>query len=183
MGLKQALLSLIFSYNPLWLRVGLETIYGELLQLGSNTDLVGLSRFLVSRLLSNPDILAEFAHPTVPHSYRDGHQEALNKFILKKFLELVYFLDCAKEHRLIRHNPCLFCPDSPHKASRDIIAAFSRGYLAGEGDIIKHLAYFGFEVKHKQTVLDEFDYAVSNIAVDLRCGLRLAKVDGFEVGF
>jgi abnormal spindle-like microcephaly-associated protein len=174
--MKQSLLFLILSYNPLWLRVGLETVYGELLPLGSNTDLVSLSRFLVTRLLSNPDILSEYAHPTVPHSYREGHQEALNKFILKKFLELVFFLDYAKEHRLIKHNPCLFCRDSQHKASRDIITAFSRDYLAGEGDIIKHLAYFGFEVKHKQTVLDEFDYAVTNIAVDLRCGLRLTKV-------
>ena len=174
--MKQALLLLILSYNPLWLRVGLETIFGELLPIGANTDLVGLSRFVVTRLLSNPDILAEFAHPSVPHSYREGHQDALNKFILKKFLELVYFLDYAKEQRLIRHNPCLFCPDSRHKTSRDIIISFSRDYLAGEGDIIKHLAYFGLEVKHKQTVLDEFDYAVSTIAVDLRCGLRLTKV-------
>ena len=174
--MKQSLLLLILSYNPLWLRVGLETIYGELLPLGSNTDLVGLSRFLVTRLLSNPDILADYAHPTVPHCYREGHQDALHKFILTKFLELVYVLDFAKEHRLIRHNPCLFCPDSQQKASREIVLSFSRDYLAGEGDIIKHLAYFGYELKHKQTVLDEFDYAVSSIATDLRCGVRLTKV-------
>ena len=70
-GMKQKLLYLIFSYNPLWLRVGLQTIYGELLQLNGNNALVRLSRFLVTRLLSCPDILAEFAHPMVPHSYRE----------------------------------------------------------------------------------------------------------------
>ena len=175
-GMKQAILYLILSYNPLWLRIGLETVYGELLPVHTNTDLVGLSRFLVTRFLSCPDILAEFAHPTVPHSYREGHQEALNKFILKKFLELVLFLDTAKESRLIRHNPCLFCPDSKIKSSRDMLLAFSRDYLAGEGDIIKHLAYLKYDVKHKQTALDEFDYAVTNISTDLRCGLRLTKV-------
>eukprot|EP00090_Calanus_glacialis_P044436 TRINITY_DN7927_c0_g1_i1.p1 TRINITY_DN7927_c0_g1~~TRINITY_DN7927_c0_g1_i1.p1 ORF type:complete len:1819 (-),score=663.72 TRINITY_DN7927_c0_g1_i1:83-5539(-) len=181
-GMKQALLKIILSYNPLWLRIGLETVYGELLPVSTNSDLLGLSRFLVIRLLSNPDILAEYAHPTVPHSYRDGHQEALNRFALKKFLELVYFLDIAKETRLIRHNPCLFCPDSQFKTSRDVLLTFSKDYLAGEGDVTKHMAYMGYIVNHKQTKLDEFDYAVTNIKTDLRCGLRLVKVAELVTG-
>ena len=181
-GMKQALLKIILSYNPLWLRIGLETVYGELLPVNTNSDLLGLSRFLVMRLLSNPDILTEFAHPTVPHCYREGHQEALNRFALKKFLELVYFLDIAKESRLIRHNPCLFCPDSQFKTSRDVLITFSKDYLSGEGDITKHMAYMGYSVNHKQTKLDEFDYAVTNIKTDLRCGLRLAKVAELVTG-
>ena len=39
-GMKQKLLQLILSYNPLWLRVGLETVYGELLQVGVALDLM-----------------------------------------------------------------------------------------------------------------------------------------------
>ena len=175
-GMKQKLLQLLLSYNPLWLRIGLETIYGELISLGNNSDVLGLSRFLVTRLLSNPEILAEWAHPSVPHSYRDGHQEALNRFALKKFLELVYFLDAAKEARMIRMNPCLFCPDSELKSSREMLLTFSKEFLQGEGDVTKHLAYMGFTVKHKQTKLDEFDYAVTNFRTDLRCGIRLARV-------
>ena len=181
-GMKQALLQIILSFNPLWLRIGLETVYGELLPVHANSDLLGLSRFLVTRMLSNPDILADYAHPTVPHCYRDGHQEALNRFALKKVLELVYFLDIAKESRLIRHNPCLFCPDSQFKTSRDVLITFSKDYLSGEGDVTKHLAYMGYTVNHKQTKLDEFDYAVTNIKTDLRCGLRLAKVAELMTG-
>lgn len=41
----------------------------------------------------------------------------MKKFILKKIFMLVYFLDCAKEQQLIRHNPCLFKIDSPYKVS------------------------------------------------------------------
>ena len=175
-GMKQALLKLLLSYNPLWLRVGLETVYGELLPVGSNSDLLGLSRFIITRLLSNPDVLEEYAHPTVPHSYRNGCQDALNKFALKKFLELVFFLDSAKESKLIRHNPCLFCPDSELKTSRDILILFAKDYLAGEGDVTKHLAYMGYVVHTKQTKLDEFDFAVTNIKTDLRCGIRLTKL-------
>ena len=175
-GMKQKLLQLLLSYNPLWLRIGLETVYGELVSLGNNSDVLGLSRFLVTRLLSNPEILSEWAHPSVPHSYRDGHQEALNRFALKKFLEIVYFLDAAKEARMIRMNPCLFCPDSELKSSREMLLTFSKEFLQGEGDVTKHLAYMGYTVKHKQTKLDEFDYAVTNFRTDLRCGLRLARV-------
>ena len=175
-GMKMSLLKLILSYNPLWLRIGLETVYGEILSLSSNSDLLGLSRFLITRWLSNPDVLSEYAHPSVPHSYREGCQDALNKFALKKFLELVYFLDIVKEAKLIRHNPCLFCPDSQFKSSRELLLTFAKDYLAGEGDITKHLAYMSYVVSHKQSKLDEFDFAVTNIKTDLRCGVRLAKV-------
>lgn len=59
------------------------------------------------------------------------------------------------------------------QASRDMLVAFSRDFLSGEGDVIKHLAYLGYKVSQVQVPLDEFDYAVTNIAVDLRCGVRL----------
>ncbi|GIX68686.1 abnormal spindle-like microcephaly-associated protein homolog [Caerostris extrusa] len=60
--------------------------------------------------------------------------------------------------------------------SRSLLLTFSREYLFGEGDVTKHLRYLGYVVQHEQTSLEEFDYAVRNIAVDLRCGLRLGRV-------
>ena len=56
-GMKQKILSLLLSYNPLWLRIALETVYGEVLMLNGNSDILGISRFLITRLLSCPDIL------------------------------------------------------------------------------------------------------------------------------
>lgn len=44
-----------------------------------------------------------------------GHEEALSKFTLKKLLLLVFFLDYAKQSRLIDHDPCLFCKDAEFK--------------------------------------------------------------------
>lgn len=60
---------------------------------------------------------------------------------------------------------------------------FSRDFLSGEGDFIKHLAYLGYEVEHKQTALDEFDFAVTNIATDLKCGVRYEymKIQGVSL--
>ena len=59
------------------------------------------------------------------------------------------------------------------QTSKDILTSFSRDFLSGEGDIVKHLAYLGYKVVQQQVPLDEFDYAVTNIASDLRCGVRL----------
>ncbi|GAB0192865.1 abnormal spindle-like microcephaly-associated protein [Grus japonensis] len=174
-GERQKVLNWLLSYNPLWLRIGLETVYGELIALESNSDVMGLAIFILNRLLWNPDIAAEYRHPTVPHLYREGHEEALSKFTLKKLLLLVCFLDCAKRSRMIEHDPCLFCKDAEFKASKDLLLAFSRDFLSGEGDLSRHLGFLGLPVSHVQTPLDEFDFAVTNLAVDLQCGIRLVR--------
>nr|XP_043900107.1 abnormal spindle-like microcephaly-associated protein [Solea senegalensis] len=175
-GERRKVLDWLLSYNPLWLRIGLETIFGELLSLESNNDALGLAMFILQRLLWNPDIAAEFRHPKVPHLYKDGHEEALSRFTLKKLLLLVCFLDKAKESRLIEHDPCLFCVDAEFKTSKDLLLAFSRDFLSGEGILPRHLGYLGLPVSHVQKPLDEFNFAVKNLAVDLKCGIRLVRV-------
>ncbi|KAM4548144.1 abnormal spindle-like microcephaly-associated protein [Odontesthes bonariensis] len=175
-GERKKVLKWLLSYNPLWLRIGLETIFGELISLESNSDALGLAMFILQRLLWNPDIAAEFRHPRVPNLYKDGHEEALSRFTLKKLLLLVCFTDKAKESRLIEHDPCLFCVDAEFKASKDLLLAFSRDFLSGEGILPRHLAYLGLPVSHVQTPLDEFNFAVKNLAVDLKCGIRLVRV-------
>uniref|UniRef100_A0A3Q3L8L7 Calponin-homology (CH) domain-containing protein n=1 Tax=Labrus bergylta TaxID=56723 RepID=A0A3Q3L8L7_9LABR len=175
-GERGKVLNWLLSYNPLWLRIGLETIFGELISLESNSDALGLALFILQRLLWNPDLAAEFRHAKVPHLYKDGHEEALSRFTLKKLLLLVCFLDKAKESRLIEHNPCLFCQDAEFKTSKDLLLAFSRDFLSGEGILPRHLGYLGLPVSHVQTPLDEFNFAVKNLAVDLKCGIRLVRV-------
>ncbi|XP_007939371.1 abnormal spindle-like microcephaly-associated protein [Orycteropus afer afer] len=174
-GERQKVLNWLLSYNPLWLRIGLETVFGELISLEDNSDIMGLAMFILNRLLWNPDIAAEYRHPTVPHLYRDGHEEALSKFTLKKLLLLVCFLDYAKISRLIDHDPCLFCKDAEFKASKEVLLAFSRDFLSGEGDLSRHLSFLGLPVSHVQTPFDEFDFAVTSLAVDLHCGVRLVR--------
>ncbi|KAM5302162.1 abnormal spindle-like microcephaly-associated protein [Glossophaga mutica] len=174
-GERQKVLSWLLSYSPLWLRIGLETVFGELIALEDNSDVVGMAVFVLNRLLWNPDIAAEYRHPSVPHLYRDGHEEALSQFTLKKLLLLVCFLDYAKVSRLIDHDPCLFCKDAEFKTSKDLLLAFSRDFLSGEGDLSRHLSLLGFPVSHVQTPFDEFDFAVTNLAVDLQCGVRLVR--------
>ena len=62
-----------------------------------------------------------------------------------------------------------------------MLLTLSRDLLAGEGDLVKHLSLLGYRVQHKQTALEEVDYGVTNLAVDLRDGLRLTLVTYFCV--
>lgn len=59
------------------------------------------------------------------------------------------------------------------QTSKDLLLAFSRDFLSGEGILPRHLGYLGLPVSHVQTPLDEFNFAVKNLAVDLKCGIRL----------
>ncbi|OXU30298.1 hypothetical protein TSAR_016715 [Trichomalopsis sarcophagae] len=174
--LQKTILELFISYNPLWLRIGLETVYGETIPLQSNNDLIGLSRFLIHRFFSDPFLVKTHSSHAHPNIRLGTFQSHMNKFMLKKFLFVVYFLDYAKRNKLIGHDPCLFHKKALIKDSRSILLTFSRELLSGIGDITKVLRGYNYVVSHKQTFLDEYDYAVVNLCTDLRDGVRLCRV-------
>lgn len=53
---------------------------------------------------------------------------------------------------------------------------FLHNRLVGEGVILKHLQHLGYRLAYTQSPLMEYPFAVTNLAVDLRDGLRLIKV-------
>lgn len=175
-GLQKIIMELLLSYNPLWLRIGLEAIYGLVLPLKSNSDIEGLTTFIIQRMFKNPFLKNKHSKSNAPNMLLPAYMEAIKKFTLKKFFMLVYFLDQAKQRKLISHDPCLFCRNAVCKESREVIIRFTRELIAGIGDITKHLRPLGYVVSHKQSYLDEYKYAVHNIALDIRDGVRLVKV-------
>lgn len=173
-GLQKIILSLFLNYNPLWLRIGLETVYRESIPLRSNNDIVGLTRFLLTRFFSDPQLIKlPGYHKTDPNK---KIVTKLNQFILKKFLYLIYFLDYAKQRKLIGHDPCLFHKRAQHKESREILLSFSRELLSGIGDVTRVLRTQDYVLIHRQTYIEEYDYAVTDIRCDLRDGVRLCRV-------
>lgn len=175
-GLQKIIMEILLSYNPLWLRIGLEAIYGIVLPLHSNSDIEGLTTFIIHRMFKNPFLKNKHSKSNAPNMLLPAYMEAIKKFTLKKFFMLVFFLDQAKQRKLISHDPCLFCRNAICKESREIIIRFTRELIAGIGDITKHLRPLGYVVSHKQSYLDEYKYAVHNIALDIRDGVRLTKV-------
>jgi abnormal spindle-like microcephaly-associated protein len=171
--LQREILQLLLCFNPLWLRIGLEITFGEQLELQSNADVLGLSTFIINRMFKDRYLEAKYAKAYV---YSNVYSEQIKKFMLKKFLFLLLFLDTAKQKRIIKQNPCLFVKTSPYKETKDILTRFSSHLLANVGDIAKQLRRLGYVLSHKQTYLDEYNYAFNNLAVDLRDGVRLTKV-------
>ena len=109
-------------------------------------------------------------------SQQKEYLEKLRKFTVKNFLFVIFFLDRAKECRLIKQNPCLFVKSAPYKESNDILKKFASLVLANYGHILRMLRRFDYILTHKQTAIDEYNFAIKNLAVDLRDGVRLVKV-------
>ncbi|KNC27446.1 Protein abnormal spindle [Lucilia cuprina] len=170
---QRDILELLLCFNPLWLRLGLEVVYGEKIHLQSNRDIVGLSSFILNRLFRDKFLEQKYSKA---YTLSEEYAEHIKKFTLQKFFFLLLFLDRAKEKRIIAHNPCLFIKKSPHKETREILLRFSSELLANIGDITRELKRLGYVLTHKQIFLDEFDYAFHNLAVDLRDGIRLTRV-------
>lgn len=61
-------------------------------------------------------------------------------------------------------------------AGCQVVFEFLHGRLVGEGGLMKHLQHIGYKLAYTQSPLMEYPFAVTNLAVDLRDGLRLIKV-------
>ncbi|KAE9525583.1 hypothetical protein AGLY_014110 [Aphis glycines] len=176
LNLKKKITDLLKCYNPLWLRIGLEAVYGQIIPINSGShDLDGLGWFIRKNLFNNDFIKQKFTKATVLQVNLPTYNIAMKKFILRKIFMLVYFLDRAKEQQLIRHNPCLFKIDSPFKSSYDFLMGFCADMVTANGDINRRLRSIGYNLSHKQTHLDEVNYAVKSLN-DLRDGTRITKV-------
>ncbi|CAN0461362.1 unnamed protein product, partial [Ectocarpus sp. 8 AP-2014] len=76
---------------------------------------------------------------------------------------------------LLHPCPCLFRKTAEVKSSVGMLKVFCQ-FLHGEGDFVRHLKKMGYVVGHVQSYVDEFDFRVSNLAVDLRDGVRLTRL-------
>lgn len=100
----------------------------------------------------------------------------MQRAILLRILMTILLLDKAKPARLLPGDPCLFRKTAPHKSNRDLVVALAGKILLGEGDIIRHLGYMGYAVDHRQIPLEEYAFRVTNLATDLRDGVRLVRL-------
>lgn len=173
MVLQRDILELLLCINPLWLRLGLEVVFGESIVMQDSSDMFSLSTFIVNRLFR--DVHLESEHPRV-YTRSAEYSDYIKKHSLKKLLMLLYFLDMAKQKKIMKHNPCLFMKMSEYKETKSLLFRFSSILFGNVGDIQRDLKRIGIVLLHKQTYLDEYEYAFRNLAIDLRDGVRITKV-------
>ena len=196
---RKKVISLLLSYSTPWLRLGLETMFSENIlpevpsqfspmkrgngQQSRNTPThrlrLALRDFIITKVLSDASVLAKYTKGKckVPSgNFEKRYHAEIGALVLRRLLTLIFFLDRAKAANILEQSPRLFTNAAPVKSSREVLISFCRDFLAAEGDITKHLGRVGLKVTYKQDPIDEIDVSVSNFAVDLRDGIRLAKL-------
>ncbi len=138
-----------------------------------------LNTFIVNRVLMDPATLNKYTKGkcNLPSgNFEKKFKAEMRILTLNRLLTLILFLDRAKEAKILDKVPMLFSKTSKVKSSREVLIQLCRDFLSSEGDIIKHLSRIGIKVTYKQSAIDELDYTVNNLAVDLRDGVRLGRV-------
>uniref|UniRef100_A0A7S3Q4Z9 Calponin-homology (CH) domain-containing protein n=1 Tax=Chaetoceros debilis TaxID=122233 RepID=A0A7S3Q4Z9_9STRA len=108
--------------------------------------------------------------------FEKKYRQLRNQHALRTLLRLVLFLDVAKMSDIFDPPIRLFNKRAFIKSSRAFLDVLSRDYMHGVGNIAKHLAQVGVTVSYEQNHLEELDFQVTNLASDLRDGVRLGKL-------
>jgi abnormal spindle-like microcephaly-associated protein len=146
---------------------------------------LALKQFIVQRVLSDDATLAKYTKGRckVPSgNFEKKYLAEMRVLVLQRLLVLFFFLDQARKKHVLEKTPRLFTKNAKVKSTRQVLLEFSRLFLSAEGDFVKHLARVGLKVYYKQEPVDELDFTITNLAVDLRDGVRLAKMTEILTG-
>ncbi|KAH0565822.1 hypothetical protein GP486_000791, partial [Trichoglossum hirsutum] len=89
-------------------------------------------------------------------------------------LMLILLLDAGRTNSSI--SDCLFLKSSPHKSTTSVLQAFGNLLLPSLGDITRPLGHLNYHAAHVQYPLEEFEYKITNLATDMRDGVRLTRL-------
>ncbi|OJJ47818.1 hypothetical protein ASPZODRAFT_131402 [Penicilliopsis zonata CBS 506.65] len=128
-----------------------------------------LERFLDTFLLRNDDL------DTENDVYKEDARLAYCRTLHRSIMTVV-LLDHARLSPRAKIPTRLFLPTSSFKSSKSVLKALCRLLLPSCGDIIKSLGHLDCHVLYEQHQLEEYEYRIDNLAVDLRDGVRLSRL-------
>eukprot|EP00808_Paulinella_micropora_P001552 g30257.t1 len=198
---QESTLALIEAYHPAWVQVAVSLLLARMVQQQPKLAKSGVS---MDQLLEGQVPAATMSLLLRQYCFgrdlasggRDDQNN--NQKIIKLVLHLVYFCDWAKQQELLSANLPLFSrgqaaraqatvkanhgADSEHseyfdraiESSEDIVRFFA-AYALSEGDVVRQLSTIG-KLQVKENIWSGFDFRVSNIAADLRDGIRLGRL-------
>jgi abnormal spindle-like microcephaly-associated protein len=95
---------------------------------------------------------------------------------LLRSLMLIKVLDELKTQKHLPPVGNLFQNSSVHKTSTSVVRQLVRLMNPSVGDAIRALNHLGYSLNHSQYPLEEFEYEITNMAVDLRDGVRFTRL-------
>lgn len=180
LGLRRRYLStLLDSYGEEHLRLAAEVVVGRQASSGAdkqNPQLEASQALMDSRsdrraltaFLETFFVRVEDNEPAP-----EGKSEATARWqrtMLRTYM-LVWLLDQSKTSGLVES--CLFKRTSSHKSSAAVLQTFCSLLNPTIGDPTRTLRQYDYELVHAQDLLEEVEYRIENIAVDLRDGVLL----------
>jgi len=177
-ALKEDFSRALSSYSTFWLRLGVEVIVGASVPWKRHADLRETQEECINALCRDHELELEFGTGHTPGAppYAHGYDEALRRNILKRVLLLVFILDRCAHEGLPPSTPLLMRPHAALKRSEDILRLALQGSMYGEGDVIRNLSQCSYKLHYKQNPIREYDFRCTNLAVDLRDGVRLCRL-------
>ncbi|PGH29372.1 hypothetical protein GX50_07876 [[Emmonsia] crescens] len=95
---------------------------------------------------------------------------------LLRSIMMIVLLDRARSNSETTLPRCLFNPSSKYKSSAAVLQGLGTMLLPSVGDITRPLNHLDCQVDYKQHPLQEYDYRINNLAVDLRDGILLTRL-------
>jgi abnormal spindle-like microcephaly-associated protein len=89
-------------------------------------------------------------------------------------LMMIALLDKGKNANQIKG--CLFQQTSQHKSSAEVLQYLASHLMPSFGDVARPLSHLNYSVTHSQYPLEEYSYKITNLATDMRDGVRLTRM-------
>ncbi|KAJ6119294.1 hypothetical protein N7523_003574 [Penicillium sp. IBT 18751x] len=138
-----------------------------------NTIIRKVEGFLETFLLRNDDL--QLLVPGTSSIPEEVQAKAYRRTVLRSIV-LVVLMDKGRQSLTNSLPRRLFVTSSPLKSSVEVLQSLARVLLPSCGDIMKSLSQLGCHLSYKQHRLQEYNYQLDNIAVDLRDGIRLTRM-------
>ena len=150
-------------YDRAALRAAAETIVGRRLQVQPTKRKI--EEFLDTMLLQQNDDTDSW--------------EEYARTVLRSIMMIILLDKGACSGALLsggRRRRRLFVKSSPYKSSEAVLQAVGQLLLPSCGDMTRTLGHLGCEVGYQQHPLQEYNYHIDNLAIDLRDGIRLGRI-------
>lgn len=181
LGHQEAFINLwLETYDHEMLRTAFEVIVGRVIsckELKSAThrapNLSTIDRRTLNRALETFLIRNEDSNPDPEAD--DNAAWCVRRTMLRSLM-LIKLLDAVKANQGLPQTANLFQLGSVSKNSISVVQRLMRMISPSVGDPVRPLSHLGFSVSHCQYPLEEYDYEIRNLAVDLRDGVRITRL-------
>ena len=142
------------------------------------------AKFLNTFLVQNQDLATRqsisIAGPPSPGNLEAGKSalpstaQCWRRTALRSLM-IILLLDQAQAQAFFKGRN-LFQATSPYKSSLAVLHGLCRLLIPSVGDVSRVVGHLGYHVQHIQYPLEEFEYSITNLATDLRDGVRLTRL-------